>query len=175
MQNLKTRLDIQYMKIFLYIYIFIYYSSLARVPTHEIQSFGTSYTTSYPTDVAGHLHCPMKKIIDQFIQRGSAEITARLLKECRRKLFTFEKRLFEAIKTINKHPDWTVAQSDKTNRWIPIEVAYYREKMMERLNKNYVKINVTYLERVEAIGMVLYIMTINPLWTQENKATSKAG
>ena len=60
------------------------------------------------------------------------------------------------IKAINDNPDWTVAQSDKTNRWIPIQVSYYLEKMTESLNKNWMKIDVTYLERVEAQAMILY-------------------
>ena len=43
----------------------------------------------------------------------------------------------------------------KTNRWIPIQVSYYRKKTIESLNKNFVKINVTYLERIEAQAMAL--------------------
>ena len=78
------------------------------------------------------------------------------MKEDQRKISPFEKRLFNAIKAINDNPDWTVAQSDKTNRWIPIQVSYYHKKMMENLNKNCVKIDVTYLKRVEEAAMVLY-------------------
>ena len=64
--------------------------------------------------------------------------------------------MFKAIRVINENPDWTVAQSDKTNRWIPIEVSYYRKKMMEMLNKNCVKIDAKYLERVEAAALILF-------------------
>ena len=53
------------------------------------------------------------------------------------------------IRVINEDPEWTLAQSDKTNRWIPIRVSYYREKMIESLN-NCVKIDAKYLEEVEA-------------------------
>ena len=49
-----------------------------------------------------------------------------------------------------------VAQSDKTNRWIPIEVSYYREKIMESLEKNCVKIDAKYLERGEAEALILF-------------------
>jgi len=98
----------------------------------------------------------VEKLIEEFTQRGSEEIASVLLKEDRRKHSTFEKRLFKAIETINDNPDWTLAQSDKTNRWIPIKVSYYRNKMMESLNKNCVKIDVTYLERVEAQAMILF-------------------
>ena len=79
-----------------------------------------------------------------------------MLKEDRQKHSTFEERLFKAIRAINENPDWTVAQSDKNNRWIPIEVSYYREKMMESLNKNFVKIDATYLERVEDEALILF-------------------
>ena len=89
------------------------------------------------------------KLIDEFIQRGSEEIASVLLKEDRQKRSTFEKRLFKAIRAINKNPDLRVAQSDKTNISIPIKVSYYREKMMESLNKKCVKIDATYFERIE--------------------------
>ena len=97
-----------------------------------------------------------EKLIDEFIQRGSDEITSVLLKEDQRKRSTFKKRLFKAIKAINDKPEWTVAQSDKTNGWIPILVSYYCKKIMESLNKNCVKTNITYLETVKAEAMVLY-------------------
>ena len=45
---------------------------------------------------------------------------------------------------------------DKNNGWIPIEVSYYREKMMDNLNNNCVKINAEYLERVEAKALILF-------------------
>ena len=58
-----------------------------------------------------------EKLIDEFIQPERDEIISVLLREDRRKISTFEKRLFKAIKAINDNPEWTVAQSDKTNRW----------------------------------------------------------
>jgi len=46
-----------------------------------------------------------KKLIDEFVQQESDEIASVLLKEYRRKLTPFEKRLFKTIKTINDNPD----------------------------------------------------------------------
>ena len=100
----------------------------------------------------------VEKLIDEFTQQGSEEIVSVPLREDRRKHSTFEKRLFKAIEAVNDNPDWTLAQSEKTNKWIPIMVSYYRNKMIESLNKNCVTINVTYLERVEAQAMILYCL-----------------
>lgn len=61
----------------------------------------------------------VEKLIDEFTKQGSEEIASVLLREDRRKHSTFEKRLLKAIETIKDNPDWTLAQSDKTNRWIP--------------------------------------------------------
>ena len=64
--------------------------------------------------------------------------------------------MLQAIRAINQNPDWTIAQSGKNNRWIPIEVSYYRKKMMENLDNNCVKIDAKYLERVEAEALILF-------------------
>ena len=72
------------------------------MPAHEeeiVQGFGTKLY-----DRLSNRRCPpstlpnAEKLIDEYIQRGSVEISAKLLKEDWQKQSTFEKRFFKAIK-----------------------------------------------------------------------------
>ena len=57
-----------------------------------------------------------KRLINKFMNKGSNEIIARLVREDKRKMTQNKKRLFKALKIINDNPCWMAAQSDKINR-----------------------------------------------------------
>ena len=140
----------------------------------EILGFGTKLRDGLKARRARPSALPnAEKLIDDFIRKGSSNIVASILKEDRRKRTPFERKLFKALKVINDNPDWTVAQSDKTNRWIPLEVDYYRKIMVETLAKDCVEVNVMYFGRVEEEAMDIF-HTYKPFVDKEEQGYVKS-
>ena len=76
-----------------------------------------------------------EKLIEEFARIATDEVNSLILQKDKRKHSDLDKKLLKLFEVINNERNWTVAQTDKTNNWVPIRVDYYFKKMIENMEK----------------------------------------